>query len=153
MNNSLLEKYKINIDTYKNTMIKDSDLSLKTKKMLVNNNILTIADLLWRNPNTYKDFLGYNKASVLELDEFLLELETDIINELDNFPILEEWNMFLDAINELMSLEPLTCAMCRELPSAFSINLADNRYVNVCCVCADKIRNQVYEFLDDTHLW
>lgn len=61
--------------------------------------------------------------------------------------------MFLDTVNELMSLNPLTCVVCGEKPSAKSMNIADGININVCNECAMIIKKKICDFLIIRDLW
>lgn len=92
-------------------------------------------------------------AVYLELKDYLLELENNIVNSFDDFPPLEEYNMFLDAVNELMTLDPLRCVLCGKMPSTYKLNIADNTYINFCKDCGYKIKDSIYSFLSDKCFW
>lgn len=150
---NLIDEY---IEKNKTILIKklilDSSLSSESKAILINNNIYTIYDLLTAE-NKLKKIFYFNPNSLEEIEDYIFSLKTDITDEIDNFPQLNEWNMLLDALNEKMSLNPLTCVLCDEKPSAYSINVASNESINICNDCASSIKNRINSFLVDKDLW
>ncbi len=153
MRKSLIDKYEINVQLYKCKSINDSSLSDGSKNMLLDNNINTLLDLICLNPDCINDFFGYKQAYGTEIEDYLLELENNIVNSFDDFPPLEEYNMFLDAVNELMTLDPLRCVLCGKMPSTYKLNIADNTYINFCKDCGYKIKDSIYSFLSDKCFW
>lgn len=151
----LIYKYiKEHKNFYQSKSISQSSLNSEIVSKLKKQNIFTIYDLLTASKETIKSIFNNNSSNAVEeIDEYIFSISSDITDELDNFPPLEEWNEFLDAVNELMSINPLTCALCGEMPSAYTINLIDDCHINICSNCAEKSKNQIYNFLVRRNLW
>lgn len=150
---SLIDKYDINSEMFDCKSIKDSCLSGDSQNFLIDNNIITLLDLISMNLDNLENFSGYRKSYGREIQNYLFEIENEIINNLSDFSPLEEWDMFLDAVNELMSLNPLTCVLCGENPSAISMNIAEQVDINICEECSNKIKENIYSFLSEKCLW
>lgn len=150
---NLIDEYiKRNKRNLSKIQIFDSELSSTSKIVLINNNIRTVYDLLISEHKLKKIFCS-KPQSLDEIEDYIFSLKSDITDELDCFPQLEEWDMFLEALNEVIGLDPLTCILCGENPSAYSINLADNESINICYTCAETIRKNIYRFLNERELW
>ena len=149
----LIDKYiQNNKSVYMETLISDSSLSSESKTILINNNICTIYDLLIA-ANKLEKLFYFNPCCLEEIEDYIFSLKSNITDELDCFPELEEWNVFLEALDEIVSLEPLICALCGKHSSAYSIRIADEQYINVCDNCAAIIKKHIYTFLNEKDLW
>lgn len=147
MKELIIEYIEQHKEVYIQSLIVDSNLSTKSKSILIENNILSIYELLTIPKATSKLISAISSDSAEEIADYIFSIHSGIIDELDSFPELEEWNMFLDAINEIMSLDPLKCALCMERKAAFSMNIANQRYINICEVCAERIKVPISDFL------
>lgn len=134
-------------DSYIKKLIADSRLSPETRSTLLESNILSFYDLLTASEDRLETVFKNCRNGLEEIEDFIFYIQSDIIDDLDSFPELEEWNMFLDAVNDVMSIDPLKCSLCFENPSAYSINIANERYINICENCAGKIKVQILDLL------
>jgi len=134
-------------DLYIEKLISDNSLSPETRSILIENNILSFYDLLIVSKDRLETIFKDSYNGMEEVEDFIFYIQSDIIDELDSFPELEEWNMFLDAVNDVMSIDPLKCSLCFENPSAHSMNIANERYINICEKCARKIKAQILDLL------
>lgn len=152
--NYLINKYiKEQKNIYQTKTIAQSSLSNEIILTLKEQSILTIYDLLTASEEILESIFNNTPKSLEEIQEYIFSIHSDIMDEMDSFPKLEEWNMFLDAVNEQVSLDPLTCVLCYENQSAFSMNIADNININVCNECSKKIKEKICDFLITRDLW
>lgn len=150
---NLIDEYiKKNKQNLSKILISDSELSSVSKIILNNNKICTVYDLL-TSEHRLKMLFQSKPEYLEEIDNYIFSIRSDITDELDCFPQLEEWNMLMDALNEAIGLDPLTCVLCGKNPSNYSIDLANNESINICDTCADIIRKNIYRFLIERELW
>lgn len=153
MSNLITEYIENHKDLFQSKTIDKCSLSIEIILVLKKQNILTVYDLLTASEKTIESIFNSSFNAIEEINEYIFAIHSDITDELDNFPPLEEWNEFLDAVNELMSINPLTCSWCGRRPSAYTINLTDNCCINICSNCAKKTRKIIYNFLVKKNLW